>query len=114
MKRTLLAAAAAILAGGLFAWAQDSMPPLFKVFTPAETVLLRGTATLSNRSATIALPAWFEGAAHSEGRTVQLTCKDGFSPLSVGSVTSGQFTVTTTEAGNASQAFHWEVKANTK
>lgn len=114
MKRTLLAASAMVVAGSLFAWAQESAPPLFKVFTPTEVVMVRGTGTLTDRSATIALPAWFEGAAHTDGRTVQLTCKDGYSPLSVGSVTSGQFTVTTTEAGNASQVFHWEVKANTK
>ena len=75
------------------------------------TYCLRGEAKLVDGSATVALPDWFEKGATANGRTVVLTCKDGWSPLWSTSIAKGKFTVKTTSSGVASQAFFWEVKA---
>ncbi len=62
--------------------------------------------------AIIQLPDYFESLTRKEGRTVQLTAKNGWSPLYVdGNVEDGKFIVKTTEYGNGEQEFFWEVKA---
>jgi hypothetical protein len=75
------------------------------------TVCLRGESALSKGAATVSLPAGFEAFTRPEGRTVLVTCIEGYSPLSVSRVTNGRFTVSMSGQGNVSQAFFWEVKA---
>ncbi|MBS3903434.1 MAG: hypothetical protein KGZ30_03640 [Anaplasmataceae bacterium] len=79
---------------------------------PEYAVFYRGTARLVNGQAIVNLPNYFEALTRAEGRTVLLTPQGGWSPLFVdGKVVNGKFTVKTTEDGNQSQEFHWEVKA---
>jgi len=78
---------------------------------PEDAIYLRGEAVLAARTATIILPAGFEAMTTASGHTVQVTCIEGFSILSVSRVSSGRFTVSTNAAGNPQQAFFWEVKA---
>ncbi|MBI3428501.1 MAG: hypothetical protein HY050_00275 [Actinobacteria bacterium] len=78
---------------------------------PEVAVFYRGEARLTNGKAVVILPDYFEALTRKEGRTVQLTAKNGWSPLYVdGEVTGGRFTVKA-DSGNASQQFFWEVKA---
>jgi len=86
-------------------------PEMRALVGPEEGVYMRGESRLSGGTATVVLPSAFESFTKPAGRTVQITCINGFSPLSVSRVTSGQFTVSTSGQGNASQAFFWEVKA---
>ena len=44
-------------------------------------LLVSGEAALVKGTVTIALPAWFEPEAKASTRTVQLTCKGGWSAL---------------------------------
>lgn len=76
-----------------------------------DAVYLRGESALSGTTAVVSLPSGFETFTKTAGRTVQVTCIDGYSPLSVSRVVNGQFTVSTNSQGRASQAFFWEVKA---
>jgi hypothetical protein len=79
---------------------------------PEAGVYYRGEATLINGEATVTLPEYFEALTRLEGRTVQLTCKNGWSPLFIdGEIVNGKFKVRTTGNGNLNQVFHWEVKA---
>lgn len=64
-----------------------------------------------NGKVVVALPEYFEALTRGEGRTVQLTAKNGWSPLSVdGEVINNKFAVRA-DSGNPSQQFFWEVKA---
>jgi hypothetical protein len=76
------------------------------------SIYLKGESALSGGTATIALPSGFEAFTNPTGRTVQITCINGFSPLSVSRVSNGRFTVSTNGQGNATQAFFWEIKAD--
>lgn len=79
---------------------------------PEHAVYYRGEAKLKNGKITIKLPSYFEALTRDEGRTLLLTCKNGWSPLyGDGDIKDGQFTVKTTSIGNSSQTFYWEVKA---
>ncbi len=79
---------------------------------PEHAVYYRGEAKLKNGKITVKLPAYFEALTRVEGRTLLLTCKNGWSPLyGDGDIKNGQFTVKTTSIGNPSQTFYWEVKA---
>jgi hypothetical protein len=79
---------------------------------PENAVFYRGTAALANGAAEVKLPDYFEALTQEEGRTVQLTCVDGWSPLYVdGPVAAGQFVVKSAAPSNSCQVFHWEVKA---
>lgn len=109
MKKITVTAAAIAIAAAIGIGAQDT-PQLNKLFSPDETIVLRGQAALSSGSATVTLPAWFEGETLAEGRSVQLTCRNGSSLLSSGDVANGQFTVTAGAGGSATQSFWWEVK----
>ena len=64
-----------------------------------------------NGTATILLPSYFDALAMKNDRTVQLTPKDGWSPLYVDGLVSVAFTVKTTKDGNPSQKFYWTVFA---
>lgn len=75
-------------------------------------VYYRGKAKLSNGSAVVTLPEYFEALTRAEERTVQLTCENGWSPLYVdGAIAAGKFTVKTAPGGKNDQQFFWEVKA---
>jgi len=113
-RKAIVAALAAVLAVAAVAWCQDAMPQLHVTFCLRDTICLSGQAKLTNGQAVITLPAWFEGKTLTTDRTVQLTCKDGWSKLWTSGVAGGQFTVSTNSEGNSSQAFYWEVKAPRK
>jgi len=103
--------AGALVAGS---WNQEKTcewPAMRALVGPEEGLYLRGEASLTGRTAIISLPTGFEAFTKPTGRTVQVTCIGGFSPLFVSRVAQGQFTVSTNGQGNASQAFFWEVKA---
>lgn len=113
MKTALtLAPLGALIVAGL-AWGQEACDhkQLRALVGCEEAVYFRGSATLTEGSAEVSLPAWFESFTRSEGRTLQLTCMDGWSPLYASPIASGKFTVRTTDAGSRTQAFWWEVKA---
>lgn len=78
---------------------------------PEGGVYYRGDAVLENGEAAVRLPDYFEALTLKNWRTVQLTCADGWSPLYASDVQDGAFTVRTTEQGDQSQRFFWEVKA---
>ena len=78
---------------------------------PEHAVFYRGEARLKNGKAIVKLPDYFESLTRKEGRTVLLTCKNGWSPLYVeGEIENGKFVVKTTKEGNLNQEFYWEVK----
>ena len=82
------------------------------VEAPEQAVVYRGEAQLTEGAATIALPEYFEALTRPEGRTVQLTAVDGYSPLYVDAgIAGGQFVVRTTEDGHSAQRFFWQVTA---
>ncbi|MDP6039694.1 MAG: hypothetical protein QGG64_14180 [Candidatus Latescibacteria bacterium] len=79
---------------------------------PEIAVYYRGETQLVGGTVVVTLPDYFEALTQQAGRTVQLTCKNGWSPLFVdGEISGGKFTVKTTDAGDSAQAFYWEVKA---
>ncbi len=79
---------------------------------PENAVYYRGKARLVGGVAVIELPEYFESLTRKEDRTIQLTAKNGWSPLYIdGEIEHGQFPVKTTEYGNTGQEFFWEVKA---
>ncbi len=81
---------------------------------PEYGVYYRGEGQLEHGTATVELPDYFEALTREDGRTIQLTCKNGWSPLYVdGEISDGRFTVriAPTGAGDNSQQFYWEVKA---
>lgn len=79
---------------------------------PEAAVFYRGEAQLTNGTAEITLPDYFEALTRTEDRTAQLTCKNGWSPLYVdGEIADDKLIVKTTDAGDPSQTFYWEVKA---
>jgi|GEM_PF-6000892 len=78
---------------------------------PELAVFYRGEAQLNGGVAEIALPEYFEALTRKENRTVQLTCKNGWAPIFYEDIINGKFKVKTTDQGNPSQEFSWEVKA---
>lgn len=86
-------------------------PVMRALVGPEDAIYLRGEGVLASGSTTVVLPAGFETMASASGHTVQVTCIDGYSPLSVSRVSGGRFSVRTLPAGNPQQAFFWEVKA---
>ncbi|MGM5485140.1 MAG: hypothetical protein ACQEP1_04685 [Nanobdellota archaeon] len=81
---------------------------------PEAAVFYRGEAKLEDGKATVSLPEYFEELTREDNRTVQLTPKNGWSPLYVdGEITDGEFVVKIDEnyKGDNSQEFYWEVKA---
>lgn len=76
---------------------------------PEAAVFYRGEGTLTNGTATITLPDYFEALTRTDGRTVQLTAK-GTMPfmLSASDVANGSFQV---YGSKADGSFYWEVKA---
>lgn len=79
---------------------------------PEYGVYYRGEAQLVNGEATVKLPDYFEALTLEKGRTIQLTPFETYSPLFVAqTIKDNKFVVRTTEGGNPSQKFYWEVKA---
>jgi hypothetical protein len=77
-------------------------------------VYYRGEARLRDGVARIELPAYFEALTRKTGRTVLLTCKNGWSPLYYEDIKDGAFHVRLDRKsglGDDSQEFSWEVKA---
>lgn len=78
---------------------------------PELAVYYRGESQLDKGQAEVGPPSYFEALVRTEGRTVQLTPLDGWSPLYVEKgVQNGRFRVMTTPSGNPAQRFYWEVK----
>jgi len=82
------------------------------VESPEYGLIYRGTAKLKNGEATITLPPYFEDIVSPKSRTVQLTCKNGWSPLYYTDVVNGKFTVKTTREGDQTQEFSWMVQGS--
>lgn len=78
---------------------------------PENGVFYRGEGRMVDREKQIVLPEYFEALTRKEGRTVLLTCKNGWSPIYYEEIVDGKFMVKTTEQGNPAQEFSWEVKA---
>lgn len=82
---------------------------------PEAAVFYRGSARLVDGRAEVELPAYFEGLARADGRTVMLTavCDDDepVGVLAASPVRDGRFTVRASDGRNAAQRFCWEVKA---
>ena len=77
-------------------------------------VYYRGEARLKGGVARIELPSYFEALTRKTGRTVLLTCKNGWSPLYYEDIKDGTFHVRLDRKsglGDESQEFSWEVKA---
>ena len=69
-------------------------------------VVYDGESQLSGGVKVITMPSWFEAVVSTTGRTIQLTCLDGFSGLYLdGKIENGEFTV----RGTGSQKFFWQV-----
>jgi hypothetical protein len=113
MRSILAAGILAFAAWGASAATQDKcdVTTMRALVGPEPGVYLRGQASLSAGKAVIVLPVYFEQFTLATNRSVQLTCKDGFSPLFASAVTGGEFVVQTDKTGNPSQAFWWEVKS---
>lgn len=82
---------------------------------PEAVVSFRGEGQLTNGSATIALPEYFEATTREGRRTVLLTNVDGFDPLAIRrqgdmQVRDGRFVVFSNRP-DSTQRFTWEVKA---
>jgi hypothetical protein len=108
----LAGVAGLVLSLGVGFWSQDNnWATPHALVSLEDSIYFRGEAALTGGKATISLPAGFEKYTKVTGRTVQVTCVGGFSPLYVSHVEGGQFTVSTTPQGNAAQQFFWEVKA---
>ena len=84
------------------------------VESPEYGLIYRGSAKLIKGEAVITLPAYFELIVSSASRTVQLTCKGGWSPLYYADIVNGKLTVKTTRDGNQSQEFSWMVQGERK
>jgi hypothetical protein len=83
---------------------------------PENAVFYRGSAQLSDGSAEVTLPSYFEAATRAEGRTVLLTprfinASEPLSALAASPIAGGSFTVRAIGASNPAQRFDWEVKA---
>ncbi|MGH1362438.1 MAG: hypothetical protein ACRBF0_02710 [Calditrichia bacterium] len=79
---------------------------------PEAGAYVRGTATLRDGSASVALPEHFQSIATKEGMTVMLTPLDASSEgMAVVSKTAGGFEVRELRNGKGNYEFDWEVKA---
>lgn len=75
---------------------------------PEMMLIYKGRAKLNNGEVTVNLPDYFDGLNHPEGREINLTCINGWSPLYLaGEIKNNQFTVKTTSQGNFEQEFSW-------
>jgi hypothetical protein len=82
---------------------------------PEHAVIYRGEATLSDGTATIELPAYFEALTRNDGRSVQVTPQAGASGrvavLGASGVQRGSFRVRAADPADAKAKFWWQVIA---
>lgn len=76
--------------------------------SPEMMNIYKGRAKLENGKAEIKLPDYFDSLNHPEGREINLTPVNGWSPLFLeGEIKNNQFVVKTTKDGNPEQEFSW-------
>ena len=84
----------------------------FSIESPEIINMYKGRAKLVNGIAIIYLPDYFESLNHQEGREINLTPINGWSPLYLeGNIENNQFIIKTTEQGNPNQEFSWIIYA---
>ena len=82
------------------------------VESPEMMNIYKGRAKLVNGKAVIELPEYFDALNHQEGRVLNLTCINGWSPLfREGEIRNNQFVVKTTKDGIKDQEFDWVIYA---
>lgn len=113
MNRIVFILIALATSTAAIAWPQETVDKrvLTALVGNEEAIYLRGEAVLVDGAAEVTLPAWFESFTKADRRSIQLTCKDQWSPLWASAISSGKFTVRTTSAGVQTQTFWWEIKA---
>jgi len=80
------------------------------VESPERVNIYKGRAMLVGGVAVVNLPNYFDALNSPEGREVNLTPVNGWSPLYlVNKIANNQFTVKTTNEGNQSQEFSWVI-----
>jgi hypothetical protein len=80
--------------------------------SPEMMNLYKGRAKLENGKAEIKLPDYFDALNHPDGREINLTPVNGWSPLFLeGEIKNNQFVIKTTKEGNPEQEFSWIIYA---
>lgn len=80
--------------------------------SPEMMNIYKGRAKLENGKLIIKLPDYFDALNHPEGREINLTPVNGWSPLFLeGKIKNNQFVVKTTKDGNPEQEFSWIIYA---
>jgi len=80
--------------------------------SPEMMNIYKGRAKLNGGKAVIELPYYFDALNHPEGREINLTCINGWSPLFLeGEIKNNRLTVKTTKDGSPDQEFSWIVYA---
>lgn len=83
------------------------------VESPDMMNIYKGRTKLKDGAAVIKLPDYFDALNHPEGREINLTPVNGWSPLFLeGEIKNNQFLVKTTKDGNQDQEFSWVIYAN--
>jgi hypothetical protein len=78
--------------------------------SPEMILIYKGRAKLLDGQVNIKLPEYFDTLNHPEGREINLTCINGWSPLYLdGKIENNQFTVKTTDEGNLRQELSWVI-----
>ena len=74
--------------------------------------IYKGHTQLRNGELIIQLPAYFDALNHPDGREINLTPINGWSPLYLdGRIENNQFKIKTTKDGNINQEFSWIIYA---
>ena len=82
------------------------------VESPDMMNIYKGRGKLENGEVVIELPEYFDALNHPEGREINLTCVNGWTPLYLeGKIKNNKFTIKTTNEGNKSQEFSWIIYA---
>ncbi len=72
--------------------------------------IYKGRGKLKNGVAVVTLPNYFDVLNHPDGREINLTCINGWSPLYLeGKIQNNQFVIKTTDQGNTDQEFSWVI-----
>ena len=80
------------------------------VESPEMVLMYVGRANLIEGQITVMLPEYFDALNHPEGREINLTCVNGWSPLYLDErIENNQFIVKTTPEGNPEQEFSWTI-----
>lgn len=94
MNRIVFILIALATSTAAIAWPQETVDKrvLTALVGNEEAIYLRGEAVLVDGAAEVTLPAWFESFTKADRRSIQLTCKDQWSPLWASAISSGKFT----------------------